>query len=258
MGDFDQKKFLYTQFQIENDKILGTNMEKFTRGCFLGVSVLASLVATSVEASIVRTVNGLDYEWMELSATVGLSRTDVEAMLIDPSNSLYGFRYASREETELLLRSYSEFPSELNTFYSYMAPGAQAFFDDFGSTFTEYFGQTNQLMTSDNVLIDYNQAINSYFLHGAEDECGIDMSCIGRVYTYALDGVIQAWDPVGRRGADQFHPDPDVVFNTDSNFILGSLLVSNITPVPLPAAAWLFTSGFMGLMLVSRRKKRGK
>lgn len=232
-------------------------MGKNAYGYVLGALIL-TVIATSVEASIVRTVNGADYEWMELSATIGLSRSEVEALLIDPSNSLYGFRYASREETELLLRSYSDFPDELNTFYSYMAPGAQAFFDDFGSTYTEYFDQTNQLLTSDNVLINFNEAINSYFLHGSDDECGFDMSCIGRVYTYALDGAIQAWDPVGRRGADQFHPDPDIYFNTDSNFILGSLLVSNITAVPLPAAAWLFTSGLMGLVLVARRKKNYK
>ncbi len=40
-----------------------------------------------------------------------------------------------------------------------------------------------------------------------------------------------------------------------ANITEASLVYSQITPVPIPAAAWLFGSGLLGLIGISRRKK---
>jgi len=221
-------------------------------------AVLWMIAMSPAGANVIRPINGTYYEFMEMSPTTSTSRVQIESMMADPTSSFYGFRYASRLETQYLLDSYGPLPTDLNVFYSNLADGAAAFFNDFGSTFTENLGQTYQMTTQDGVLINYNQAINTYFLHGAPDECGIGESCVGRVYAYALDGVIQAWDPVGRRGADAYNTNPDLYLNTDSNFILGSLLMSEVTVVPVPAAAWLFSSGLIGLLTVSLRRKDAK
>lgn len=229
-------------------------MEKLKIQLILAATIWISLISPA-NASFVRTIDGIDYQWMELSSTVGLSRNMVEDLIINPNSELFGYRYASRQETEALLSSYHELPNELNVFYASMASGAQEFYSEFGVTYVEQIPLTNGFETFNNVFIDYNQAINSYFMHGSTDECNTGMSCIGRLYTYALDGVVQAWDPVGRRGADAFHTNPDLYSNSDSSPILGSLLVADITAVPLPTSVWLFSTGLIGLASIARKRK---
>ena len=221
----------------------------------LSAAIIWISLLSSANASFVRAIDGVNYQWMELSSTVDLSRDAVESLIVDPNSELFGYRYASRQETQALLASYHELPEELNVFYASMASGAQEFFSDFGVTFVEQLPQTYEFTTADNVLINYNQAISSYFMHGSTNECGTGLSCIGRLYAYALDGAVQAWDPVGRRGADALHTNPDLYSNLDSNLILGSLLVSDITVVPLPASVWLFSTGLIGLVSIARRRK---
>ena len=41
------------------------------------------VLSSNAHAVVVNTLNGIDYEWLELTETAGLSRDQVEAMLID-------------------------------------------------------------------------------------------------------------------------------------------------------------------------------
>ena len=75
----------------------------------LSGAVCACLAAVSINANavVINTLNGVDYEWLELTATAGMSRLDVEVQLSDVTSALYGYEYASRALVEDLLLSYS-------------------------------------------------------------------------------------------------------------------------------------------------------
>jgi hypothetical protein len=56
-------------------------------------------------------------------------------------------------------------------------------------------------------------------------------------------------------GADlNANPHLKVLFTDGDGTKIGSLYSENISEVPLPAAAWLFASGLLGLVGVARRK----
>ena len=242
---------------------VGNKMKKINgilKGLFLIVGIFIHIPAN---ASIINTIEGQSYEWLELSGTAGFSRIEVEDLLADTLSSFYGYRYATRTETQALLESYSPNPEELNHWYSYMAPGAQEFFDDFGVLYNDDFDGDytttsttiyNQL-TADGVQISYNLGINSYFFYGASDECGLDVSCVGRMYGLALDGVMQAQLTPAVRGFDATIANPYTLPVDSSEFIRASLLVREITAVPVPAAVWLFSSGIIALFAAARSRK---
>jgi hypothetical protein len=214
--------------------------------------------ANQSNASVINNIGGINYEWLEFSNTVNLSRNSIDTMLTDTNSSLYGYRYATRVETQALLESYMPYvPDSLNTFWAYLAPSAQAFFDDFGITHYDYSVGTSQLTTEDGFLIDFNMYLSSYFNYGAAGECGDGFSCKGRMLTAAQDGVIQAQFPPAPRGFDATFPTPSLIAVDYSDQITASLLVRETLTVPLPAAFWLFGSGMLTLFgaTFSRRNK---
>lgn len=211
----------------------------------------------TVNASVINNIGGINYEWLELSNTLNMTRVSVDSMLSDTGSSLYGYRYATRAETQALFESYMPYvPAELNHWEAYLAPGAQSFFNDFGITLQEEFGVTYHAVSDDGVNFDYNMYLTSYFIHGSAGECGVNVSCVGRMLTAALDGNIQAQFTPARRGFDATWAEPDLFSDYDSNQILASLLVREVIPVPLPAASLLMVNGILvlfGLATVSRK-----
>ena len=228
------------------------------------ICILMLIFGTYTNASIIRIINGTETAWLELAETAGLSRTEIEASLADTNSNLYGYRYATRLETQMLLESYNPNPSELNHWYSYMATGAQEFFDEFGALYYDDFdgdytttsSTIYNVTTADGVQISYNLGINSYFFYGSSDECGASVSCVGRMYGLALDGVMQAQLTPAVRGFDAYELNPHTLPSDSSEWIRGSLLVADTSfaPVPAPAALWLFGSGLLGLIGVAKRK----
>ncbi|MBI3188408.1 MAG: hypothetical protein HYZ31_11160 [Gammaproteobacteria bacterium] len=207
-------------------------------------------------ASVINTLDGTGYEWLELSNTTNLSRVTVESLLGDTTSALYGYRYATRLETQALLESYMPYvPAELNHWEAYAAPGAQSFFNDFGITWQDDLGVINQALSNDGVIFDYNMHLISYFNYGAAGECGVDVSCAGNMFTAALDGSVQAMFTPSHRGFDATWATPDTFSNFDANQIQASLLVRELIAVPVPAAVWLFSTGLIGLMAVVRSRK---
>jgi hypothetical protein len=104
----------------------------------LSGAVCACLAAVSINANavVVNTLNGVDYEWLELTATAGISRLDVEAQLSDVNSALYGYEYASRALVEDLLLSYSSWDRTSGSHVdSAVITGGENYLDDFGRTY---------------------------------------------------------------------------------------------------------------------------
>ena len=68
-----------------------------------------AVVSINANSSVITTLNGVEYEWLELTATEGMSRDQVEASIASalPGDTLYGYDYASRTLVKDLLYSYS-------------------------------------------------------------------------------------------------------------------------------------------------------
>lgn len=54
------------------------------KSLILAASVL--VLSTSVNAAVLNTLNGIDYEWLEVTATQGLTRDEVELRLTDTND----------------------------------------------------------------------------------------------------------------------------------------------------------------------------
>ena len=228
-------------------------------------SIAAALVlSSSVNASTLNTLNGVDYEWLELTATVGMSRDQVEAGILAAAegDALYGYEYASRQLVGDLLLSYASFDGidgwhgDTDT-----VVGMGSLISDFGATFVgtpEDYAST--ITTVDGYTVDYEPGhyIASYGMYGLSDECYVGFSCITYDLQYFdIDSIAvmtyqnnaYGWNvdalPAGRGDELQSsHPEP-----------YGSYLV-RVQAVPVPAAVWLFGSGLVGLIGVARRKGR--
>ena len=224
-------------------------------------ALFSIFLVTSANASIIRPLNGINYEWMELAATAGKSRLEVESLLMDSSSDLYGYKYASRVETQLLFESYHDMPIDLNVWNHYMASGAQEFYNEFGATFYDYYGPSSTT-TADGFKVDWDTQISSYIVMGEEGECGFQTSCLGRIFSLAQGDKIQALLAPYSRGWDA----TSTVFSTrpydGDSFTTGSLLLKDVSsflvpvPVPVPGSIWLFLSGLIGLIKFSASKRK--
>ena len=60
------------------------------------VCACLTVVSFNTSAVVLNTLSGVDYEWMELTETQGLTRAQVELRLTDSNDVLFGYEYASR------------------------------------------------------------------------------------------------------------------------------------------------------------------
>ena len=216
------------------------------------------LLVTSINANaaIINTLSGVDYEWLELTETAGMSRLDVETELMNPSSSLYGYEYASRELVHDLFLSYTPWNgiSGRHT-ESAVVQGREQFLFDFGVLYTNYYPGTQSATDINENLFTYSYYRLSRAFYGFGDECGTGLSC----YAYQDLFLDSSVSPVGANlQASQGYEYPYESVGTVSNGLAdtgyGSLLIKS-TVVPLPAAVWLFGSGLIGLIGIARRKK---
>ena len=233
---------------------------KFNKLILVLVSVFTS---STINASTLRILNGIEYEWLELTETAGLSRNEVELRLADPDDVLYGYEYASRSLVESLYLSYSSFdgisgrhsdPGVIN--------GGIAFLNDFGHTIEQdsYGGY----ITVEGELIERTTEpgliIGVYGLYGLQGECQTDISASyscttsWSVYTDSSGAPRYSWQSA-TQGWDSTYAITLSRLNTSTSSDTGSLLVRSVATVPVPAAAWLFSSGLLGLIGVARQKK---
>ena len=218
--------------------------------------VVASINAHSV---VLNTLNGIDYEWLELTSTAGLSRYQVELRLTDSSDALYGYEYASRTLVEDLFLSYSSWNGVQGWYGNpIVASEMSQFLNDFGTLNTVLGDGTGSIIQSiDGYAASIDGSRSSYALYGDPSECYLE-TCRAYVIVYTdplfnptLTGQFasQGWDA----------SNPGVLTSSlyDQIPLFGSFLVKPAV-VPVPGAAWLFGSGLFGLIGLARKKVRTK
>ena len=219
------------------------------------VSIITALVlSTNVNAVIINTLNDVNYEWLELTETSGLSRNQVESMLTDSSSNLYGYQYASRSLIEDLLLSYAPYDGKVGFHTdSIVVSGVAKMLDDFG-LIQDLMRYTETAQTTDFDYVTFNRDISSYGMYGLDDECGNDRSsCMMSLWVIAeSDNLVAAWQQ--ENGWDSSGQSIGYL-KTNSLDGTGSYLVREMSAVPVPAATWLFGSGVIGLVGFARRKK---
>lgn len=106
---------------------------------------------------------------------------------------------------------------------------------------------------------DPDSATNGWFFNLADNSANLDFqnggfTVFGRVIGNGMDvvDVIAALPVYNAGGAFTDLP----LIGYTSGYVTGANLamVTNVAPVPIPAAAWLFVSGLLGLIGIARRK----
>lgn len=223
----------------------------------------ALLFNLNAHSSVINTLDGVEYEWLELSETADMSYYEVLSQIdsANPGDLLYGYNYASRQLTQALLLSYMPYDGVDGLHGSPdVVTGTEQFFNDFGALRAYRSPAIDNITTTtvDGYTVTYEQYnyLMSYFLYGTEEECGdLTVTCLGFVNAdYNSEGNIVT----SYQGADNGFDTtgfPDIGFDNQSYSYMGSLLVHEVAAVPVPAAIWLFGSGLIGLAGIIQRKK---
>lgn len=220
---------------------------RFSKSAAICIGLALSLNA---QAATVFNVAGIEnIAWLELTATVGKSRLQVESLLASDA-ALDGWRYATRSEVESLYDSL--WGGTVDGYSADNFAGARTFVDAFGVH--NFFGANGY---------DEYGSTSWATLFGSSMECGadIDSSCQGLVALYDMNygSLINA---------GYFHDDYGLSTGTDgiNNQLtitslfgypyLGSHLVKDLAVVPLPAAVWLFGTGLAVMAAMAKRKQK--
>lgn len=205
----------------------------------VAIVILTLILSASAHAAVMTTINGVNYQWLELTETEGLSRTQVEGQLNDVGSPLFGYEYASRALVKDLFYSYVAWWDGIDGLH--YAPdvvaGTSQFVADFGYTFS---------------TIDRLYARGFY---GLTNECAVDSSCHGGI-DIVIDGsgVAIAGEQSGWLGWSDVTIDAPIWHKDASTGRIGSFLVKT-SVVPIPAALWLFIFGLISLIGAARGKR---
>lgn len=225
------------------------------------IIILALFFTANVNASVFNTLNNVDYEWLEFSETVGLSRDQVQDLIdtAKPGDVFYEYEYASRELVEDLLLSYV--PAGTSSgFYGGPAviSGVSNFLDDFGILTQRISSSSISKKTVDGYTVNIDKPMidGSRFLYGDVGECSdiTNSTCDGYAYFLSSqDGTTAYTEVMDRFGWSSTAFSPHYQTNSLADKGYGSLLVKTAV-VPIPAAIWLFSSGLIGFLAFARRK----
>lgn len=222
--------------------------------------VIIVVTSFNADAVIVNNINGTNYEWLELTITQDLSRDQVEIRLADSNDALFGYQYASRSLVQELFLSYSPWDG-VDGWHSTqtVVSGVYSLQSDFG--FTDSFagnGLIGSLTSVEGESALYDGNVKTIGLYGDSNECGgSHLSCRSILETLiAADGSLSVTSQRGAEGWDASNWPQSGTPSDSVPYATGSYLVREVmSPVPLPAAVWLFGSGLLGLIGIAKRKK---
>ena len=234
----------------------------------LGVTCLAlSAVSFNANASVVKTLNGVDYAWLKLTATIGMSRADVELRLADSNDALFGYQYANAEQIEALFTSYASWDG-LDGIHTNgtVVNGILGLVGDFGYTFTSfatqeypYYATSVDTYDSNNIILDnapFTDQIGFSGHYGDRADCSGGSCMASASYIYGSFGFAGNQSGSAGWGVNSGSA-PNLRLNEVTCISCGHFLVTtdmSLATVPVPATIWLFGSGLIGLIGVARRK----
>jgi len=170
-------------------------------------------------------------EWLDLTVTANLSY-DYVSNRLGPGQEFEGWRYATAEEVTGL---WDAFGGDSN-YYNGLSTQNNELFE----LIAPYWGDLLCQQTGCNTGEGYSFAYT------------IDSVDAGfQNIALASDWVELDWSPT----QDEFNSLYLYINDQSAYYDTGSALVRVISTVPVPAAAWLFGSGLLGLIGIARRKK---
>ena len=226
----------------------------YQRSLMVVIFACAALGSLNANATVLKTLNGVSYEWLELANTAGMSRAEVESQLKDASSPLYGYQYASRSLVKLLMQSYTPWngkdgwhgtPTEV--------AGMAAYFKDFGALINSGPLGTRPRDTVNGHTLFYNNQLNSIAIYGTSAECGdATQTCYAELAISNYNGTPTMTFIAGDNGRNETQT-PLLNLNTYHFAYGGSHLVKAL-PEPMSGAMWLLGSGVMAFVELARRK----
>lgn len=211
----------------------------------LGASVLT--LSTSVNAAIISadwqstgdnlitqdTASGL--EWLDLTVTVGMSYDAVSAQL-GTGGAYEGWRYATTSE---VIGFFDAFGGD-SGYYTGWSTQNNGLFDEIAPLWGDLFcSNYSSCPTGEGYSLVIHHGAFSTTSHATRSSI-YDRPVLGQPDVTTHDYVQIEWEQIPITNSEQG---------------MGSALVRDASVVPVPAAAWLFGSGLIGLVGLARRKK---
>lgn len=226
----------------------------------ISLSLLSGMHAISVNAALIDngtyvtdTVSGLD--WYKLTQTTNQSYSEVSSQLA-AGGALAGWSYATGSQLENLLFGQGAVAMQCVNGTSFCGLSAEN--NGIVGNVIRLLGDTRlqeQGVTQPTALIGFTYGIIA-------DEAppyplAPTLGCISNCHHLAMlgDDYDNWWSPTQDYITTHYGTDPDYygIAENDKAALYGSFLVRP-SVVPVPAAAWLFGSGLLGLTAVARRK----
>jgi hypothetical protein len=123
-------------------------------------------VSGTANATVIKTLNGVTYEWLELSETANTSRYGINSQLSDENSALYGYEFASRQLVSDLFLSYTLWDGlEGNHGDAAVVSGIEQLFNDFGALFYNPGDGIDQSFTTvDGYTVNYDDRLAQGYL----------------------------------------------------------------------------------------------
>lgn len=199
---------------------------------FISASSNAAIISTDWQVSgdnLITQDTNSGLEWLDLTVTSGQAYLDSAQLSV--GGDYEGWRYATVAEVT-------------------------GFLDAFGGDSTHYNGWSTENEGLFDVVSQYWGDLYCSMTSGCDTGDGHSLAFTSEFSSNSNPITLYISESTGISNADQdlvmFH---NAWGSSNAAGVIGSALVREVSPVPVPAAVWLFGSGLIGLAGMARRKK---